>query len=352
MLPLSGWSHCKPITVQHAFIDTDLSDFPFVAWIDGDTDLGAHALANGHDIRFTAADGVTLLDNYRIHFDITAGAATGRWKVGTDVHAAGGDVIYIHYGNAAAPDVSSGPNAHDANFKAVIEGDDSLVDVTGNGNNGTKGGTGSVEVTGPIWKAQHLNGTDDYINCGHGASLTITGGITYETLVKFDAAPLQYKSLGSRDGNFRGPAYATEGGSNNWTAKLRIGGAWVTLSGSPISVNTTDWYHFAFKYISGTFKILLNGAVVASNAQAGALDCDTSMDLVIGSDRKIAGRMIDGRMAESRLSNISRSDAWIKFTYRNITEADHEQTWGAEEAAPTGPSIPIVQHHLRMMRGA
>lgn len=357
MIPLSGWSYCKPITVQHAYVDADLADFPYVVFVDGDTNIGAHALASGYDIRFTAADGVTLLSYERRSFAIVAGAATGRFvvKVPT-IHTVGGDIIGIHYGKAGAPDVSSGPDAYDANFKGVWPGTDittsTIADSLGISTGNKKAANEPTEEAGLIYKAQHLDGSDDYINCGKNAALTITGEITFETLVKFDIwPPAQYAQLATRDGSFLAFQYAAGGGGDNYYCYLTIGGAGVWCGSIPAILNNSSWWSFAFKYVSGTFKAYLQGLPVFSSAPTGSLNCNAANDFLLGTDRLIAGRYHDGLQAETRLSSISRSDAWIKFTYRNITEADHEATRGAEEAAVTGPAIAVVMHHLRMMRG-
>ncbi len=63
--PMAGWLYRKEITISHPDVGTaDLNDFPLYVKIDGDADMAA-ALSNGHDVRFTTADGSALLDYER-----------------------------------------------------------------------------------------------------------------------------------------------------------------------------------------------------------------------------------------------------------------------------------------------
>lgn len=67
--------------------------------------LNNHALNWPYDIRFTKADGSTLLDFYREEYDST----DGTWHVEIDSIASSGETdIYVYYGKASDSDASSG----------------------------------------------------------------------------------------------------------------------------------------------------------------------------------------------------------------------------------------------------
>ena len=69
--------------------------------------LNSHALAWPDDIRFTAADGTTILDFYREENDAT----DGTWHVELNSISASGDTdFYCYYGKTSDTNASSGPN--------------------------------------------------------------------------------------------------------------------------------------------------------------------------------------------------------------------------------------------------
>jgi hypothetical protein len=82
-----------------------------------------------------------------------------------------------------------------ANVKSYVNGSTTWKDLSGNGNNGTL-------VNGPVYSSANLgsivfDGVDDYVNCGNGSSINITG--TELTL----AAWVYRTALNSNTGNYR-----------------------------------------------------------------------------------------------------------------------------------------------------
>ena len=102
---LSGWSYRKKIIISTT-PTSNLADFPILVKITGDTSIGAGALSNGYDIRFTTADGSnTILPYEREDFTVTAGSATGNFWVKTPVYSSptgSQNTFYIYYGNSGA----------------------------------------------------------------------------------------------------------------------------------------------------------------------------------------------------------------------------------------------------------
>jgi len=97
---LAGWTYRKEITIQHAHVDGNLTDFPVYVPIVADGDIGGHVFddVNGFDIRFTLSDGQTLLKYEREYFNVAAGDATAYyWVKVPSILALSGAVIYIYY---------------------------------------------------------------------------------------------------------------------------------------------------------------------------------------------------------------------------------------------------------------
>lgn len=351
--------------MQHAYIDADLTDFPYIVFIDADTDIGAHALATGYDIRFTAADGVTLLSYERRSFTIAVGAATGRFVVKIAAHTAGGDIIYIHYGKAGASDGADAPNAYDADFKRVWALNESYS--TAGKNYKDRKGVGNCTLTdadgdsaqgaGPIDKAVDLNGDADFLTDADHPDHDPGGAMTIE--VWYNPSCIHAKPLIRHTSD---TSLTLGWAIYSWDAvlanrfMLRFGittASGTTIITDPNLSSQANWHYgvgtFDKSLASNRLNLYRNGNVVKSaNGYNENIDA-VANGIILGT---FAWGKYDGLIADVRYSTSARSAAWIKFTYRNITETDHEQTWGAEEAAPTGPSIAVVQHHLRMMRGA
>lgn len=69
--------------------------------------LDNHCLNWPYDIRFTSADGTTLIDFWREEYDETDGTW---WIEVPTIPASGGTAVYLYYGNSGATDVSNGDN--------------------------------------------------------------------------------------------------------------------------------------------------------------------------------------------------------------------------------------------------
>jgi hypothetical protein len=127
-LPLTGWTYRKSITLSRA--SGAVSNYQMKLLVGEssgatgeDVDCGGLCLSSFNDIRFTKADGTTLLDYW---IESVSGATPNQlvtiW-IEFDSIGTGATTFYMYYGNAAAPAVSNGPNTfifHD-HFDAAME---------------------------------------------------------------------------------------------------------------------------------------------------------------------------------------------------------------------------------------
>ena len=330
--PVYGRSRRKRIDVQTTNLDSNLTDFPLLVMLDGDTDIGAMCLSNGYDVIFTASDGTTLLPFERVSFSVTGGAATAEFWVKTSLSTAG-TYIYINYGYDAATDLSDAEDTWDSNFKAVYHMKDlttsTIEDSTANGNDGTKTAANEpIEAAGKIGQGQDFDGTDDYIDLGSGESLGLsTNDFTLESWVYLHALPA---------------GWATIFGGQNGAASFGVLGVLGALQltktniidgpGSSGVVSANSWNHIAVVFdstaITDNVLFLINGAPEA----AKTFNVDfTGLNKVLGEYSIFGGGFLDGLIDEARISSIARSAAWIKFEYYNMNEADGGLTWGSIE---------------------
>jgi hypothetical protein len=111
---LTGWTYRKQITIDHLQVSEDLSYFPVLISISGDTDIGSHALSSGNDIRITSYDETTVLD-YEIESFLIAGGSctTVIWAKIPYISSSSDTVLYIYYGNSGATDAQNASGVWD-----------------------------------------------------------------------------------------------------------------------------------------------------------------------------------------------------------------------------------------------
>jgi hypothetical protein len=327
---IKGWSFAKIITLP--IPDAALTDFPVCVKIVADTDIGGGCLASGYDIRFTAADSITLLPYERESFAVASGEATGIFWVKSDV-AMAGTSVWVYYGNLSATDVSDPENAWDTNFKAVYHMNDAttstILDSTGNDNDGAKTGANEpIEAAGKIAKGQDFVPTNDAIDCGISTSLKIQSELMVECWLS-----------GAAPNNFAG--IITRGNTDVWEFGL-YGPAWgdktfqFTIGGVDKSIAFPDfvydaWGHAVaiFKAADDTIDWYFNGELVGQTTGVTAVIPDSENHLRIGT--RDGWYSFDGLLDEVRISSVARTAAWIAYEYANMNPADGGLTWGAEK---------------------
>ncbi|MEE8450357.1 MAG: DUF2341 domain-containing protein [Thermoguttaceae bacterium] len=348
----SAWSHYKPITVQDANVDANLSDFPLLVVLDGDTDIGSRCRTDGHDLRFTLDDGVTALKYERLEFNVAAGSASGKfWVKVPSIAASGGTTLRVYYGNAAASDGEDAVNVW-TNYEAVWHLDDTgstAADATGNGHTGTINGTTSV--TGKIHKGL------DFALDTDGVQITDQTNMENidEFVVEAWCYPRSY-GIGTNYGNLIAKDYYSA--SDDWslyhgdgaggTIRLEVNDAIEDSAAS--SFPNSAWYHVLGSYQRNTVgghNIFVNGA------NEGSMDAPDAEIRGSANDVWISGKWDsgkwDGVIEEVRiLTTASPSGnlaAYTKFVHANVTEPDHEVSFGTE--TPNGRRWWFHQFILR-----
>jgi len=343
---LSGWSKRKKITIDCTNIDSDLSHFPLLVIIDGDTDIfGELGAGDGKKVAFTTSDGETQLYAEIEQFD-ASGQKAVYWvsKSGWTISSSSNTEIYIYYDSSHADNTSyigeagSTPaaNVWDSNFVAVYHLRESgngtsgeYKDSTSNGLDGT-GGAGNASKTpaqtdGKVYKAQDFESDDDhFIRLGNNSKFDFTSALTISCWMK----PESYGGGSYGRLIYKPGAYSIFWNySDEIRFNLVIGASGKNLD---VIIYETNWMYVSFTYDktlgSNNQKALKNGSIAGQRNQTGDIDTNTN-NLDIGRD----GWSFDGIIDEIRFSNIDRGLAWHKFEYYNMNEADHELSWGSEE---------------------
>ena len=114
----TAWDFRKEIVLDHNKVAANQTNFPVLVSLGADANLQAHALANGNDILFTAADGVTKLDHQIERYSSVNGQLVA-WVRIPALSAATDTTIYMYYGDAAAANQQNATAVWDANTVAV-----------------------------------------------------------------------------------------------------------------------------------------------------------------------------------------------------------------------------------------
>jgi len=347
---LTGWTHREKLTIQHAHVDSALTDFSVCVKLSADADY-SDALATGADIRFTDSDGETLLKHEMESWVGGGGGAVTAdfWVKLPSISAVAGTDFYVYWEKADAADAQDAANVWDANYEGVWhlhQGDSTAAgfytDSSGNAHHGTLSDADgdTVQADGKVSKCLDFAGDADYIGIGT-VSLHATLN-TIEAWIRSDSVPTTQRLFVQGNNNY----------GNNLSIQIyssairgihgKDGGGQIVGSSQAISSDT--WYHVAYAVDDGANESVLyiNGLPVQTDAANTIGTAAYIAAIAAYSDG--SNERFNGDIDEVRLSvGAARSAAWIKFTYHNIAEADNELTWGGKETASVaGRKAPIL----------
>lgn len=334
----TDYAHRKQITVQHAYVDSDLTDFPLYVYINADTDINTSRVqADLDDIRFYDGSG-NLLKHEVESYSIDGTSCTANiWVKKPSVYTSPSGTdnqLWLYYGYASATNGEDVANVWDSNYKGVWHLDDASTNIADSTASlaGTKTGNATA-ATGKVGTGCTLDGTGDYYTLGSPAALEITGTAarTVSMWAKTDAntAYLVGFSVDNSSNKCLYRLQLNAAGNKAAFTMANSVGTEIVLSGSTTTISTGTWYQFTGVYDGTNSHIYVNGA---EDASAGTITplTTTISEGNIGTYRAHSAAW-QGDLDEVRVSNTARSAAWIKFEYHNVTEADNELTWGAEE---------------------
>jgi hypothetical protein len=326
---LSGWSNRDRITIDHTDVTADLSDFPIKVIVPSTSDLFTVGKSDGADVRFTSADGKTLLDFEREVHDDTNSIAVYHVKIPL-VSSTSDTEIYLYYGNASATDASSPTSVWDSDYKLVLHMDGSLKDSTSNGNDGTNHGSTLGLASDGYYRS--FDGVDDYVDCGTDSSLfpnniTIEAWVRAKTLSRWNGIISNLTSWGT--------GFGLQMGTEQNIAAM-VSGTYLKTSWQP---STEVWYHIAATHDATTNLNVLYVNGIKEAEVTRAVSYEANPKTYIGVFYTSPSLFFDGLITEVRISSTARSDAWIKATSESlsgslITFEEHESVadWLAKQS--------------------
>jgi hypothetical protein len=201
-----------------------------------------------------------------------------------------------------------------------------LKDSTSNNNNPTSQGsmTSADQVTGKIDGSIDFDGSNDELQLGNTASLQITGALTVEAWAK-PARTGSYMGIGGKlkygSGSYAG--YALSKTSSDYF-RFSVGSATID---SNSGYAETNWHYVVGRNTGTTYYLYIDGFQQTATRSGGITD--SGLTAAIGRQYSdVNDRWWNGTIDEFRISNISRSAAWIKASYES--ERDHLVDFGSE----------------------
>lgn len=337
----SSWLRRVKVTILASKVDGDLTDYP--VYVDlSKLPSDFHTYCNqtdARDIRVTKQDGVTELPREVVFYDSATDTGELHFKYTGVLSKLTDTDVYIYYKNPSASDYAvtdtyGRNNVWNSNYKMVQHmrntTTSTITDSTSNGNNGTKKAANEpIEASGKIAKAQSFDGSNDYVNCGNGASLNITSAITIEAWIK----PGGYRP-------YAGVIDKIQWGSGGYTLRLRednhkMSFDFITQSGrgellSISNIELNQWYHIIGSYDGSQSRIYINGQLNNNSNRTGNI-VSTTQDLYIGWDDSESTRYFNGLIDEIRISSSAHSSDWISTEYNNQNDVSSFFTIGTAE---------------------
>jgi hypothetical protein len=186
--------------------------------------------------------------------------------------------------------------------------DNNAQDSSGNGNHATLIGGPTWVAAGRIGGALSLDGVDDYVNCGKGATLNITDTITLAAWINpTDVANGRHNIYIAKGDH----SYALKHNSGNTLEFFIYDGDWFTVNSVILTADFNGaWHHVAGTYDGVQLKLYVDGVLVASRLRAGVI-ASTTFDVNLGRDAENTIRRYKGLIDDVRIYRGALSKAEI-----------------------------------------
>ncbi len=176
--------------------------------------------------------------------------------------------------------------------------DNNAQDSSGNNNHGTLAGGPTYDAVGRIGAALYLDGVDDYVNCGNGASLNITDMVTLSAWVNpRDAGNAQHNDfVGKGD-----TSYAIKHNSTNVLQFFIYDGTWYSVNGPVLTADfNSNWHHVAGTYDGTQLKLYVDGKLINGTLRKGVIASST-YNVNIGRNSQNTDRLYNGQIDDVRI---------------------------------------------------
>lgn len=351
----TGWTGHKDLWLNTqsngAGVVGNVLKFPVLIRLDSTSFTGAGPAANGADLRFTKVGDVVRLPHQIESWNSATKQATVWVLVDTVYGSNGTQKIRMHWGNASAPSLSSGPTVFDtaAGFQAVwhFNGTADEVDATPNGFNAVAA-SAPTSAAGAVGPARQFNGTSQYFSVPNSASgaLNFSQANSYTLSSWINPAAIStagntgHKIIDKGDNQYVLATYGPDATTRYWEITIRGNGAWNqcqadgSFAGSTAilaSSSVGSWHHLVGTYTGGAVGspvtqhlyydgVLVNQCAITNDTPDGRVE---TMNVHLGvqaagtAPGSTFSRYWNGLLDEPRLASRARSADWVKLEYAN-----------------------------------
>ena len=336
---------------------------------------------NGGNVRKGIAQAVTIIaahsPSYNMNFVLSDGTTLWAFRRGDSIHP-----VYYYY-NPDSPVYSAVASQYPTsnqgswialnnyNLVELSRTDPPLIiddirgyaptdhfDSTANKNDGVANGNMTISTEGKINAGDTFDGVDDYISVADDETLDGRGSwaqLTVEFWVKStkdnqkSTIILSKREKGTTPFNSSYQIGFDSAGNSQlfFGVYLDSGYKEAPYSTSPV-LATNQWYHVVGTFNSPSINLYVNGVVISTGSQSGKILSSNNVPLRIGcrGNSGVLERFFAGALDEVRLSNVSRSQEWIKTSFNNQNDPSSFYTIGGEESqtATTIRIEPTVTH--------
>jgi len=355
----ASWTNRKALTIDHTKVSgsSALTNFPVLISRTSDSDLSANAQSNGNDILFTASDGTTKL-SHEIEGYVSGTGAISAWVKIPVLSTSADTVVYMYYGNSSAADQQNKTGVWDSNYKGVWHLKESTASIAAPGGTIFDSTVNALNLTTqqaitsnqPSQQAgQVANGIlfpdrfDPFGGTYATSNDVVTGAGTVPNLTV--EAWIKFPAFHASDGNdsFVGTRSYTNACHNVFGLLQSAAGNGVGVriynncaAGLDTSVTTVSldtWYHLVGTYDGTNLKLYSNGVLAATATGTVTWSADSPIALAVNS------RYHHAIYDEFRLSNVTRSAAWITTEYNNQSSPSTFFAVGNQENGGGGGTV-------------
>ncbi len=313
------WQYRKQITFDTtaggADIKENLTDVPVLVRLHTGNMNFANCKADGSDIRFVAADGVTPLKHHLELFDPIDEMAFIWVKAPRLSGASQADFVWMYYGNQAAMGGQDARATYDVNHLGVYhlgEVEGLPQDVTAYEHHAAESlaGQGLPSIIG---RGVLLSGGEERIRIPSTPALEFSTGFTFSAWVRIPQAQEDaYLFAREEEG---GAMVVGVDGTKVYARIATAAGTVETERAADLSVQT--WHHVAVTAVpGGRMTVYVDGLEMTWTQLSGDLPALQADAILGGSILEEAGTHgFAGDLDEVSLSNTARTAGWIRAAY-------------------------------------
>ncbi|MDD5555573.1 MAG: LamG domain-containing protein [Candidatus Paceibacterota bacterium] len=189
-------------------------------------------------------------------------------------------------------------------------------------NPGTWFGAGGGTYTSPSWRTASecvsggclaFDGTDDYVNCGSGASLNIIGPLTISVWVKPSLLAGDNRRVAGKGTTDSYEIGLDNNGYPRFDVDFATSGLQSIIGTTAISLNS--WHHIVGTYNSSTMKLYYDGAVTGTPVSMSESITVSSTDFLIGKRSSHNDDWFNGLIDDVRIYNAAIPISQIQQNY-------------------------------------